>query len=52
MSNGIGLILAIVLAFALVACLFVLVVVIRRSPARIAAQPPIRLSWPARSPVR
>ena len=39
MSNGIGLILAIVLAFALVASLFVLVYVIRRSsPDRIAAQ--------------
>jgi len=38
-SNGIGLILAIVLAFALVASLFVLVYVIRRSsPDRIAAQ--------------
>ena len=38
MSNGIGLILAIVLAFALVACLFVLVFVIRKSPGRLAAQ--------------
>ncbi len=39
MSNGIGLILAIVLAFALVASLFALVYVIRRSsPERIAAQ--------------
>ena len=39
MSNGIGLILAIVLAFALVASLFALVYVIRRSsPDRIAAQ--------------
>ena len=39
MSNGIGLILAIVLAFALVASLFALVYVIRRSsPARLAAQ--------------
>jgi len=37
-SNGIGLILAIVLAFALVACLFVLVFVIRKSPGRLAAQ--------------
>jgi ribonucrease Y len=36
-SNGIGLILAIVLAFALVASLFALVYVIRRAPARVAA---------------
>ncbi len=47
MSNGIGLVLAIVLAFALVACLFVLVVVIRRSPARIAARvDPAELAGP------
>ena len=38
MSNGIGLILAVVLAFALVASLSVLVFVIRRSPNRIAVQ--------------
>jgi ribonucrease Y len=37
-SNGIGLILAVVLAFALVASLSVLVFVIRRSPNRIAVQ--------------
>ena len=37
MGNGIGLILAIVLAFALVASLFVLVFVIRKAPGRIAA---------------
>jgi ribonuclease Y len=37
-NNGIGLILAIVLAFALVASLFVLVYVIRKSPGRTAAQ--------------
>jgi len=37
-SDGIGLTLAIVLAFALVACLFVLVFVIRKSPGRLAAQ--------------
>jgi ribonucrease Y len=36
-GNGIGLILAIVLAFALVASLFVLVFVIRKAPGRIAA---------------
>jgi len=38
-SDGIGLTLAIVLAFALVACLFVLVFVIRKSPGRLAAPP-------------
>ncbi len=38
MSNGIGLILAIVLAVALIATLFVLVFVIRRSPGRITSQ--------------
>ncbi len=38
MSNGIGLILAIVLAVALIATLFVLVFVIRRSPGRITPQ--------------
>ena len=44
MSNGIGLILAIVLAFVLVASLFALVYVIRRSsPDRIAAQNPAAL---------
>jgi ribonuclease Y len=36
-GNGIGLILAIVLAFALVASLFVLVFVIRKAPGRVAA---------------
>ena len=38
MGNGVGLILAIVLAFALVASLFALVFVIRRSPGRLTAQ--------------
>jgi len=37
-GNGVGLILAIVLAFALVASLFALVFVIRRSPGRLTAQ--------------
>ncbi|MGH3422698.1 MAG: hypothetical protein ACRDOD_24245, partial [Streptosporangiaceae bacterium] len=40
MMNGIGLVLAIVLAFALVACLFALVFVIRRSPKIVAPSVP------------
>jgi len=48
-NNGIGLILAIVLAFALVASLFVLVYVIRKSPDRTAAQRGPVLSGPGLS---
>jgi ribonucrease Y len=50
-SNGIGLILAIVLAFALVASLFALVYVIRRaSPARVAAPGDVSLSGTSEQP--
>jgi ribonucrease Y len=50
-SNGIGLILAIVLAFALVASLFALVYVIRRaSPARVAAPGDAALSGASEQP--
>jgi ribonucrease Y len=50
-SNGIGLILAIVLAFALVASLFALVYVIRRaSPARVAVPGDVSLSGTSEQP--